>query len=151
MEQRLPQAGAPIPKVLVDLLEFLSVLFSDVSYQVNEQEYYLEIPRKDGEVLLWIALDAEELSLGFADWHNHYTIADGDASLISAFYADLNALLSNRAGVACAFANNEGHWCGSMLIQAENVNEEFLREEFGDNKVVRCSFWDAQNDRCYAL
>lgn len=85
---------------------------------------------------LWIQIETE-FSIFFGDWHAHYF---GYIEEYDVFITDLLGILKNKKFTVCAYQNDK--WCGSCLSESETPNEVMLREEYGNDKIIKCSYWD---------
>lgn len=85
---------------------------------------------------LWIEISTE-FSIFFGDWHAHYF---GSVEEYDVFITDLLGILENRKFTICAYKNDE--WCGSRLSESKTPNEVTIREEYGNDKVIKCNYWD---------
>lgn len=105
-------------------------------------------------ICIYIDNGDDELILEFAGCHTHYDLED---EAIMAFYDQLNDLLLGKACVACSYYMDDGEeWLESTKLlfkECWHKNlEELLTEremyyEFGANRKVVCSLWDAARDR----
>lgn len=102
--------------------------------QITAQEsdfIQMKITSSFGEEL-WIELSTE-FSIFFGDWHAHYSACD-------AFLDDLTGILESKKCTVCAYRNDR--WCGSCLSESETPDEAAFREEYGDDKIIKCNYWD---------
>lgn len=134
---------------LEDIYECLSEQFPDICLSAYDDGYALDIPENNGRKRLSIFL-GEELTLSFADWHEHYSFTGQPYRLsLEDFYACLSGLLNNELAAVCAYdiSGPAPRWCGSSIIRAEDANEKYLRGEFGGGRLIVCSFWDPALNR----
>lgn len=94
---------------------------------------------------------AKEYTIYFMDWHAHYSF-DFDG-YIEDFKRDLNALLDNKMCAACTYygeADNlqPGAACSYYDYQ---LSQEFIEDEFGSDKIVKCYFFDEKLDREFTI
>lgn len=85
---------------------------------------------------LWIEVETE-FSIFFGDWHDHYFAYEEEYQL---FLDDLFGILENRKFTICAYQDKQ--WCGSCISQSEIPDEVALRNEYGDNKTIKCKYWN---------
>ena len=85
---------------------------------------------------LWIVID-EEFTIFFGDWHEHFSPYEDEYAL---FLNDLFDILNNRKFTICAYRKNR--WCGSQLSECDTPDESVLREDWGNDKTIKCNYWD---------
>ncbi|MCR5803185.1 MAG: hypothetical protein K6G47_02895 [Clostridia bacterium] len=83
---------------------------------------------------------AKEYTIFFVDWHAHYSFDIEDE-----FVRDLNDILDNKMCAACSYLNGRAGAAGNYY--AHQLNEEFIEDEFGTGKTVKCYFFDEGLDR----
>jgi len=85
---------------------------------------------------LWIEISTE-FSIFLGDWHSHYFAHIGE---YYRFLDDLLGILENKKSIRCAYTGE--HWCASDLAMSSEVNQDEIIERFGNDKTIKCSFWD---------
>ena len=102
----------------------------------REQDYFeAKFISLHGEEL-WIEINTE-FSIFFGDWHAHY-FADEEDYLC--FLEDLIGILESKKFTICVY--RDGRWCGSELSENELPNESDLKKENGEDKIIKCNYWD---------
>lgn len=104
---------------------------------INRKADYLEVKLIStyGEEL-WIEIETE-FSIFFGDWHAHYFAYEEEYQI---FLDDLLGILENKKFTICAYRGDR--WCGSSLSEFDTPNESDLRTEYGDDKTIKCNYWD---------
>ena len=135
-----------------EVLALMKQKFGEVSHQFENGEYCIETQANEGGNAISVYI-GDEITLCFAGWHSHfeldeplqgYDLEDLDYSFLSR----LEGLRSNQLCAACSYdVDNPKHWCASALVNAKDLNEAEIYEEFGTNKLVKCSFWDDSKSR----
>lgn len=126
----------------------------NLTYKINEGHdsktdepfVYIEIPSKNPRVYIDLA---DENTLYFGDWHSHFD-PDCDDD-IEEFYLFLENILDNKICAVGSFQNDgsEENWCSSSIEEKENLCMEFLKEEFGLNRIIKCNFFDESLNQTY--
>ena len=85
---------------------------------------------------LWIEVESE-FSIFFGDWHEHFFAYEEE---YQGFLDDLFGILENRKYTVCIYKGN--HWCRSVLLESEILDESTLINKYGKDKTIKCNFWD---------
>lgn len=104
---------------------------------INKEDDYLEVKLISayGEELC-IEIETE-FSIFFGDWHDHYFAYEEEYQI---FLDDLLGILENKKFTICAYKGDR--WCCSCLSQFDTPNETELRNEYGNDKTIKCNYWD---------
>lgn len=141
-------------EVVEQVLAYMMKLFPDTTYEIdNDGEYWIKSPKNEHGHCINVWID-HEVTLGFADWHAHYSYNPSELYMnnMDIFYSHLNALVNNEMCAVDSYYKEDGdeYWGGSTLLSEDQLTEENLYSEFGVKKVV-CSFWDASKDRTFVI
>ena len=135
-----------------EILVLMTQKFGEVSHHFENGEYCIETWTNEGGNAISVYI-GDEITLCFAGWHSHFEL---DEPLLSydledldySFLSRLEGIRSNQLCAACSYeVDNPKHWCASALVNAKDLNEAEIYEEFGTNKLVKCSFWDDSKSR----
>ena len=85
---------------------------------------------------LFIEIDTE-FSIFFGDWHEHFQPYEEEYEL---FLDDLFDILKSRKFTVCTYRDDR--WCGSELSGSDTPDESVLREDWGNDKTIKCNYWD---------
>lgn len=113
-------------------------IIMDYDMQITDRKAdYLEVKLIStcGEEL-WIEIETE-FSIFFGDWHAHYYAYEEEYQI---FLDDLLGILENKKFIICAYKGDR--WCGSCLSESDTPDESDLRKEYGDDKTIKCNYWD---------
>lgn len=97
-----------------------------------------------------MALDiCSECTIFFEDWHGHYN-PENDRN---EFVRTLNGIFDNELCALGAYIGSvEPQNAGTaMLARREDVNEEYIIDELGTGKIIRCCFFDPSLNREYRV
>ena len=90
-----------------------------------------------------------DCTIFLGDWHSHY---DPETEW-DEFVSTLNGIFDNEL---CALGSYKGsiepqNVMGAMLARREDVNEKYVIEEFGAERIVRCCFFDPSLNKEYKV
>ena len=90
-----------------------------------------------------------DCTIFLGDWHSHY---DPETEW-DEFVSTLNGSFDNEL---CALGSYKGriepqNVMGAMLARREDVNEKYVIEEFGTERIVRCCFFDPSLNKEYKV
>lgn len=103
----------------------------------NRKSDYLEVKLiSDYGEELWIEIETE-FSIFFGDWHCHYYANEEEYQI---FLDHLFGILENKKFTICRYKGDQ--WWGSCLSESDTPNESDLRKEYGDDKTIKCNYWD---------
>ena len=140
-----------------EILALMTQKFGEVSHRFENGEYCIETPKNEGGNAISVYI-GDEITLCFADWHSHYALDDPFSSfelveinldLDLTFDLALEGLRTNQLCAACSYDIRDPNnvWHSSELMRADAVEDAFIYEEFGANKLVKCLFWDDLKSR----
>ena len=111
----------------------------------KEPIFCLEV-RKTGHSL-GIEFD-DEVTIFFAEWHAHYINTD---SMEKCFYQNLGDIIENRACATTSYVDSidDDNWCCCSLPNAKDITPKYLKEEYGEGKIITCNFYDDTLDQVY--
>lgn len=90
---------------------------------------------------MFIDIDTSEISLFFGGWHDHYYAEMSEYEL---FKENLNDIFNNKRFTVCTFTDNKPSCV--CLSETEEPDIKSLREEFGFDTKIVCSFWDSSKN-----
>ena len=140
-----------------EILALMTQKFGEVSHRFENGAYCIETRKNEGGNAISVYI-GDEITLRFADWHSHYTL-DDPCNSFELLEIDLDCDLTlghalegfrtNQLCAACSYDVRDPNnvWCGSELMRADAVEDAFIYEEFGANKLVKCLFWDDSKSR----
>ena len=103
---------------------------------ITEEPDYIEIKIVSPfDEELWIEISTE-FSIFFCDWHAHYFASVEEYDV---FLSDLLGILESKKFTVSAYIND---LCWGCLSETETPDEVELRERYGNDKVIKCSYWD---------
>ena len=87
--------------------------------------------------------------LHFADWHGHYYTEDKQA--MKDFRQHLEDLLDSKMCSVGCFRDVNGveNFCGSAIEYKENLDREYFRRKYGDDKIIRCTFFNGTLNKTF--
>ncbi len=142
-------------EVVEQILSYMKKLFPDTTYEIDDDgEYWIKSPKNALGHCINIWID-HEVTLGFADWHSHYSYQPSEiyCNCMDDFYHHLNMLVHNELCAADSYYYKEDgykYWGGSTLLSEEQLTESNLYDAFGGKTVV-CSFWNASKDKTFVI
>ncbi|MBO4351273.1 MAG: hypothetical protein J6A01_10055, partial [Proteobacteria bacterium] len=134
--------------------------FGEVSHHFENGEYCIETRENEGGNAISVYI-GDEITLCFADWHSHFELDEPwcpfelvkidliDLDFDLTFDLALEGLRTNQLCAACSYdvRDPDNVWRGSSLMGADELDDAHVYEEFGANKLVKCSFWDDSKSR----
>lgn len=154
-ENRQKKDDLPNPKTQQKFEEIRALMtqkFGELNHRFENGEYCIETPENEGGNFISVYI-GDEITLCFAGWHSHYELDEPLPSydledLDDSFLSRLEGLQSNQLCAACSYdVDDPKHWYASALVDAKELNDAGIYEEFGTNKIVKCSFWDDSRSR----
>lgn len=112
----------------------------------NHEYYYFDLSSKDRKMGIDVC---RECTIYLGDWHGHYnpeTEWDEFLKTLNGIFD--NELCSLSAYIGSPEAQNAGT---SMLARSEDVNEEYIIDELGTEKIVRSCFFDSSQNKEYRV
>lgn len=131
------------------ILQDRNIVSHDISgFDEAEQREFYCFDLVAGGRRMWIDV-CRECTVYFEDWHGHYDPETEWDELLQTLDGILdNELCSLGTSVGGAGLQSSG---SAMLARSEDVSEEYVIDEFGTGKVVRCRFFDPSLNREYRV
>ena len=124
---------------IIDSRKFESKV--DEGFDQQEQVWFTHMQVFNGNSKLILDL-ANEYTIFFGDWHGHYLPDSKDS--MREFRETLEDLLDSKICSVGRFRDVDGveNWCGSSIGFRDYLDREYFRREYGDDKIIRCKFFD---------
>ena len=114
--------------------------------QKNEHFTYIEVFHGDTKLMLDLAC---EYTIYLGDWHGHYYTEE--IRDMKEFRQVLEDLLDSKICSVGCFRERNGaeNWCGSSIEFRENLGRNYFQRKYGDNRIIRCKFFDETLNRVF--